>query len=226
VACSPPAARVEQQLADTRVWPWAERWVAARALHPFRARPSFRRLRILNVDHGPGGMAIALRQVGPLDATIVGTDAVAGMSDLARQRALGRGVRLPPSFLGAWSYALPFADGTFDLVVSSGALHDWPDPEAVLAEMRRVLRPDGRYFIADFRRDVPLWVWVVVSAIQALVTPKDLREIGEPTASVRAAYAPHEAEWLAARARLPDIRVMPGVAWLVITRNNGAASPH
>lgn len=226
VACSPPAARVEQKLADTPLWPVVERWVASRALHPFRQRPTLRRLRILNLDTGPGGIAIALRQVGPLDATIVATDSAPGMVDLARLRAQRRGLRLPPAFVETWDYALPFADATFDLVVASGALHGWLDPEMVLAEVRRVLRPDGRYFIADLRRDVPMWLWLVLSASSAFVAPRDLRAIGEPAASVRAAYRPHEAEWLAARAKLPDIRVTPGVAWLMIDRQEGATPPH
>lgn len=37
--------------------------------------------------------------------------------------------------------ALPFRDGTFDAVLSSGSIEYWPDPVAALREMHRVLRP-------------------------------------------------------------------------------------
>lgn len=39
--------------------------------------------------------------------------------------------------------SLPYAQGTFDAVVISNALHIMPEPEKALAEIRRVLKPDG-----------------------------------------------------------------------------------
>ena len=39
--------------------------------------------------------------------------------------------------------ALPYAPGTFDAVIISNALHIMPSPEKALAEIRRVLKPDG-----------------------------------------------------------------------------------
>jgi SAM-dependent methyltransferase len=44
---------------------------------------------------------------------------------------------------------LPFADGSFDLVVSSLAIHNVPD--AAVREVARVLAPGGRIALADFR---------------------------------------------------------------------------
>ena len=51
--------------------------------------------------------------------------------------------------LAAWPDALPFADASFDLVVSSMALHAVDDLPRALAEARRVLAPDG-LFLALF----------------------------------------------------------------------------
>jgi SAM-dependent methyltransferase len=50
--------------------------------------------------------------------------------------------------------ALPFADGTFDLVVSSLAIHNIPgdaDRRKAVAEGYRVLKPGGRMVVADIR---------------------------------------------------------------------------
>src|SRR5688500_3695234 len=223
-ACHPAASRDEQRLADSLVWRFVEGQLAERALRPFKLRPTFETLRILNVDFGPGGIAIALRGRAALDSTIVATDSVSGMGDLARHRAARRGQRRPISFLQSWSHGLPFRDASFDLVVCSGALHSWPYPEDTLAEITRLLKPHGRYLVADFRRDLSLWKWLLVRFAQALFVPADLRTLGEPGVSINAAYAPHEAEWLGARAKLPELRVTAGPAWTIMERD-GAASP-
>ncbi|MGH2355010.1 MAG: class I SAM-dependent methyltransferase [Chloroflexota bacterium] len=227
-ACDPAAARDQQRLADTPVWRWVEARLVERAVRPFRVRPSFRPLRILNLDHGPGGIACALTRQTPQDSTVVATDPLAGMADLARYRAQRRGVRPGLVFARAWSYGLPFRDGAFDLVVSAGGLHQWPNAEAVLAEVRRLLTTDGRYMIFDLRRNVSLSFWVAIRAIQGLLVPRDLRALDEPSASIRAGYAPHEAEWLAARAKLPDLQVTSGPAWIMIERGRATmpAPPH
>ena len=57
--------------------------------------------------------------------------------------------RFVPGAIEAWPDALPFADGAFDLVVSSMSLHAVDDLPGALSEARRVLRPDG-LFLAVF----------------------------------------------------------------------------
>ena len=48
--------------------------------------------------------------------------------------------------------SLPFADRSFDAVISNSIVHHIPDPVLVLAEMRRVLRPGGLLFVRDLLR--------------------------------------------------------------------------
>jgi demethylmenaquinone methyltransferase/2-methoxy-6-polyprenyl-1,4-benzoquinol methylase len=43
---------------------------------------------------------------------------------------------------------LPFNDGTFDVVTSTEAFHWFPDQDAVLREVYRVLTPGGRFLLA------------------------------------------------------------------------------
>jgi ubiquinone/menaquinone biosynthesis C-methylase UbiE len=47
---------------------------------------------------------------------------------------------------------LPFADDTFDLIVTSFSLHHWDDVEAAVPELARVLRSAGRLYVYDFQR--------------------------------------------------------------------------
>lgn len=232
-ASSPPAARAEQRLSDTRLWRLVERRLVRSVLTPYRVRPGLRPLRILDVDHGPGGVAWALAAAAPQDAVVVATDARAGMAELLLERASRRGARARLALVRARPERLPFVDGAFDLAVSAGALHDWRDAEGALREVRRQLAPPappaaaaaeagtapaagGRYLIADLRRDTGWPVWLLIRLAQSLFSPRALRALDEPSASYRAAYSPPEAEWLAARARLPDLNVRTGAAWLMI----------
>ena len=43
------------------------------------------------------------------------------------------------------AYALPFDDGIFDTVICNNALHNMKRPEDALSEIRRVLKPGGRF---------------------------------------------------------------------------------
>jgi len=50
-----------------------------------------------------------------------------------------------------------FSDGQFDAVVIVHALHELSNPETALSEMRRVLKPGGTLFIADFAEGETRW---------------------------------------------------------------------
>ena len=49
--------------------------------------------------------------------------------------------------------ALPFADGSFDIVTCVHSLHHVPHPDTALAEMARVLAPGGRLVVQDYLAD-------------------------------------------------------------------------
>ena len=53
-----------------------------------------------------------------------------------------------PSWVRAWSDALPFAADSFDGVICKGAIDHFDRPHAAIAEMARVTRPDGRVVLA------------------------------------------------------------------------------
>jgi SAM-dependent methyltransferase len=75
---------------------------------------------------------------------VVALDLDARMLARAR-RARGDGPR-GPLLLQADVVAMPFADASFDAVFDFGAIHIVADWERALDEVRRVLRPGGRYY--------------------------------------------------------------------------------
>ncbi|ROO84924.1 methyltransferase family protein [Actinocorallia herbida] len=92
---------------------------------------------LLDVGCGPGSITVDLAS---RVARVVGVDLAEGVLDEARARAEGVA---HVSFQVGDVYALPFADGAFDVVHAHQTLQHVADPVAALREMRRVCRPGG-----------------------------------------------------------------------------------
>jgi SAM-dependent methyltransferase len=110
--------------------------------------------RVLEVGCGPGRLSIRLAGRHGLDVT--GLDLDPTMIRRARANAdrPGSGEQRRPSFLVGDVASLAFPDESFDLVISTLSMHHWADPAAGLAEIGRVLRPDGQALVWDFRPGV------------------------------------------------------------------------
>jgi ubiquinone/menaquinone biosynthesis C-methylase UbiE len=98
--------------------------------------------KVLDVACGTGVLANeAARRVGP-GGSVAGLDRNEGMLAVARRKAAGIDWRQ------GLAEKLPFADGSFDAVVSQFGLMFFEDRVAALKEMGRVLRPGGRLAVA------------------------------------------------------------------------------
>ncbi|NJO13222.1 MAG: class I SAM-dependent methyltransferase [Gammaproteobacteria bacterium] len=100
---------------------------------------------VLEVSCGRGGgAAFVMGRYRP--GSLVGIDLSEGNIDAARRREAGvHNLR----FRVGNAQALPFADGSFDAVVNVEAAHLYDDPARFLAEVARVLRPEGTFFYTD-----------------------------------------------------------------------------
>lgn len=109
---------------------------------------------ILDIGTGPGQLLLAMRKAVP-NTRLVGVDISPAMVAQAQRnvRIYGRDNQIEVRVANA--NALPFADGTFDRVVSTGSLHHWKDPIRALSEVYRVLKPDSYALLYDLVRDIP-----------------------------------------------------------------------
>lgn len=91
--------------------------------------------------------------------SFAGVDPHAALLDRARGLAEQRGIA--GDFREGRGEAIPFAESSFDCVVCTFTLCSVADPEAVIGEMRRVLRPGGKVLFLEHGRapdpDVVLW---------------------------------------------------------------------
>jgi ubiquinone/menaquinone biosynthesis C-methylase UbiE len=156
--------------------------------------------RVLDVACGTGVFArLSAHVVGPR-GRVVGIDPSAIAVATAR--------RIDPTSIVDWQQwddgRLPFADGSFDVVACQHALHRFPDPDLVLAEMSRLLAPGGRLGITTWG---PMEENPAFAAQLDAVVKAGLDESGVVDALLEA-FAWHRSEdleRLAKRAGLVDI---------------------
>jgi demethylmenaquinone methyltransferase/2-methoxy-6-polyprenyl-1,4-benzoquinol methylase/phosphoethanolamine N-methyltransferase len=105
--------------------------------------------RLLDVGTGPGCLALSAAKLVRPGGRAVGIDASPEM--IARAQMVAARRRSEAEYLVATAESLPFEDDSFDVVVSRLVFHHLPGDlkQRALSEMARVLRPNGRLFVAD-----------------------------------------------------------------------------
>jgi ubiquinone/menaquinone biosynthesis C-methylase UbiE len=101
--------------------------------------------RSLEIGAGTGYFTLNLMQEGVVAAAVC-TDISAGMLRTLEHNAESLGLDVETAACEA--SALPFEDGSFDLVLGHAVLHHLPDLRGAFAEFARVLRPGGTLFFA------------------------------------------------------------------------------
>jgi SAM-dependent methyltransferase len=103
-----------------------------------------RGLRILEVACGRGGF---VKQLTQADAVVTGCDFSFAALQIAKQKLLGRGSFPLASVVQGDAQNLPFADNSFDIVVSCETIEHLPYVQKGISELHRVTRSGGRLFL-------------------------------------------------------------------------------
>ena len=150
----------------------------------------------LVLDAGCGGGLVA-RELAAAGAEVVGIDRSLGSLGVAR-RAVRRGQFRPAQ---GRLERLPFAGGSFDVVVAADVLEHLPDLPAAVAELARVLAPGGS-FVFDTINRTP-WAWfVAVFGLEQV-----LRMVPRGTHDWRLFIRPAELDRLLRRAGLEPVEL-------------------
>ena len=106
-------------------------------------------LRVLDVGCGTGTLAVMLKQKHP-QVTVVALDPDTKALQRAKHKAEHAGVAI--EFVHGFGDSIPYPNGSFDRVLSSFMLHHLTldGKRATLADIARVLKPDGSLHVLDF----------------------------------------------------------------------------
>ena len=134
--------------------------------NPFSLGPLEPGERVLDLGCGAGTDTLVSAQMVGSEGRVTGIDMTPEMLVKARASVAEMGLDNVDLVEGEVE-SLPFQDESFDVIVSNGVIDLIPDKDAVFSEMFRVLRPSGRFQVADVtiqrpvseegKRNIDLW---------------------------------------------------------------------
>lgn len=134
--------------------------------NPHRVAPIEAGETVVDIGCGAGtDLLLAARKVGSRGSAI-GVDMTPAMVERARAGAHAMGLAHVEVRIGD-ALELPVSSGTVDVVISNGVINLTPDKDLAYAEAFRILKPGGRFQLADIvvanelsdkiRSDIDLW---------------------------------------------------------------------
>jgi ubiquinone/menaquinone biosynthesis C-methylase UbiE len=111
------------------------------------------------------------------------------MIEVAEKNCKDAGISERAEYISGNASKMPFEDDRFDGIFTNGSLHEWEEPEKVISEIYRVLKPGAKIFIGDLKRNInPALIKMMKMGVKSKSMKRGLET------SVSAAYIKPELE--------------------------------
>jgi len=166
---------------------------------------------VLEIGPGPGNLG--LEWLKRTEGTrLTGLEISPKMIEIAEENAREYGLETRVKYVQGDAQKMPFEDNSFDGVFTNGSLHEWSEPARILNEIFRVLKPGGKYFVSDMRRDMnPIMKWFM----KMVTKPKEIRP--GLKSSINASYTVEEIESMLAKTKMRQHEIKKLTMGFVVT---------
>ncbi len=155
------------------------------------------------LEIGPGPGYLGLEWLSKTQGTkLQGIEISRDMINMARRNSKEYELENRVEYVDCDAQDMPFDENMFDGVFSNGSLHEWSQPIKIFNEIHRVLKPGGRYFISDMKRDMNfLGKWF----LKINTKPKEMR--AGLISSINAGYTVTEIVNILEKSNLKDFSI-------------------
>ena len=142
----------------------------------------------LEIGPGPGYLGIDwLRKTSGTILTALEISKT--MIEVAEKNCKDAGMSERAEYISGNASKMTFEDDRFDGIFTNGSLHEWEEPEKVISEIYRVLKPGAKIFIGDLKRNInPVLIKMMKMGVKSRSMKRGLKT------SVGAAYIKPELE--------------------------------
>ena len=170
---------------------------------------------LVDVGCGSGNLIIQVAKKYP-SLDLIGVDLSSEILELAKKKVVENNLNEKIVFKIGSVENLPFPDKSVDFILSTLSLHHWEDPKQAFEEIFRVLTDGGVFLIFDFRRDARKFFYGLLKFATKVVVPKALKEINEPSGSLKAGYVFSEISQIVSQTSFDNVDIKPYLAWMFI----------